>query len=115
MVILNLGRKEGHGMRLGKYELGKTLGEGNFGKVKLARDTLSGKLFAVKILDKCKIFDLNNTDQVSFNCFLNQLLAFTLFNLFLVCSFTNWNFLNFVFILCITESISLKSYGAKEN
>ncbi|XP_020220881.1 CBL-interacting serine/threonine-protein kinase 1 isoform X2 [Cajanus cajan] len=64
MVILNLGRKEGQGMRLGKYELGKTLGEGNFGKVKLARDTNSGKLFAVKILEKSKIIDLNNTDQI---------------------------------------------------
>ncbi|KAG5116925.1 hypothetical protein JHK84_043038 [Glycine max] len=64
MVILNLGRNEGQGMRLGKYELGKTLGEGNFGKVKLARDTHSGKLFAVKILDKSKIIDLNNTDQI---------------------------------------------------
>ncbi|KAG5006398.1 hypothetical protein JHK85_024940 [Glycine max] len=64
MVILNLGRKEEQGVRLGKYELGKTLGEGNFGKVKLARDTHSGKLFAVKILDKSKIIDLNNIDQV---------------------------------------------------
>ena len=64
MVILNLGRNEGQGMRLGKYELGKTLGEGNFGKVKLARDTHSGKLFAVKILDKSKIIDLNNIDQI---------------------------------------------------
>ncbi|KAK8465961.1 hypothetical protein PHAVU_009G220200 [Phaseolus vulgaris] len=64
MVIVNLGRKEGHGKRLGKYELGKTLGEGNFGKVKLARDTDSGKLFAVKILEKSRIIDLNNTDQI---------------------------------------------------
>ncbi|KAG4990866.1 hypothetical protein JHK82_024357 [Glycine max] len=64
MVILNLGRKEEQGVRLGKYELGKTLGEGNFGKVKLARDTHSGKLFAVKILDKSKIIDLNNIDQI---------------------------------------------------
>ncbi|XP_027358306.1 CBL-interacting serine/threonine-protein kinase 1-like isoform X2 [Abrus precatorius] len=65
MVILNLGRKkEGQGMRLGKYELGRTLGEGNFGKVKLARDTNSGKLFAIKILEKSKIIDLNNTDQI---------------------------------------------------
>ncbi|KAL2327519.1 hypothetical protein Fmac_020946 [Flemingia macrophylla] len=64
MVILNLGMKEGQGMRHGKYELGKTLGEGNFGKVKLARDMNSGKLFAVKILEKSKIIDLNNTDKI---------------------------------------------------
>ncbi|KAK7281374.1 hypothetical protein RIF29_09316 [Crotalaria pallida] len=69
MVILNLGRrkekgKEGQRMRLGKYELGKTLGEGNFGKVKLAKDTDTGQLFALKILEKGKIIDLNNTDQI---------------------------------------------------
>lgn len=65
MVLVNLGRKkEGQGMRLGKYELGRTLGEGNFGKVKLARDTDSGQLFAVKILEKTKIIDLNNADQI---------------------------------------------------
>ncbi|XP_014521790.1 CBL-interacting serine/threonine-protein kinase 1 isoform X2 [Vigna radiata var. radiata] len=64
MVTLAHGRKEGQGKRLGKYELGRTLGEGNFGKVKLARDTNSGKLFAVKILEKNKIIDLNNTDQI---------------------------------------------------
>ena len=65
MVIVDVGRKkEGQGMRLGKYELGRTLGEGNFGKVKLARDIDSGQPFAVKILDKSKIIDLNNADQV---------------------------------------------------
>ena len=98
MVILNLGRNEGQGMRLGKYELGKTLGEGNFGKVKLARDTHSGKLFAVKILDKSKIIDLNNTDQVWFNDFLNYYCFLFIFNLFLVCGFTNWEFSNLGFV-----------------
>ncbi|KAI5440908.1 CBL-interacting serine/threonine-protein kinase 1 [Lathyrus oleraceus] len=65
MVIINQERKkEFKVMRLGKYELGKTLGEGNFGKVKLARNTDSGHFFAVKILEKNKIVDLNNTDQI---------------------------------------------------
>ncbi|XP_061346690.1 CBL-interacting serine/threonine-protein kinase 1-like isoform X2 [Gastrolobium bilobum] len=65
MVILNLGRKkESQGNRLGKYVLGRTLGEGNFGKVKLARNTDSGQLFAIKILDKNKVIDLNNADQI---------------------------------------------------
>uniref|UniRef100_A0A1J3D1T9 non-specific serine/threonine protein kinase n=1 Tax=Noccaea caerulescens TaxID=107243 RepID=A0A1J3D1T9_NOCCA len=52
------------GMRLGKYELGRTLGEGNFGKVKFARDTVSGQSFAVKIIDKSRIADLNFSLQI---------------------------------------------------
>ncbi|PHT48719.1 CBL-interacting protein kinase 17 [Capsicum baccatum] len=55
------GRK---GMRLGKYEVGKTLGEGNFGKVKYAKHVDSGKSFAIKILDKSRILDLRSTDQI---------------------------------------------------
>lgn len=53
-------------MRLGKYELGRTLGEGNFGKVKFAKDTVSGQPFAVKIIDKSRIADLNFSLQVFF-------------------------------------------------
>lgn len=74
MVILSLGEKKSserqkqrEGMsRLGgsKYELGRTLGEGNFGKVKFARDTDSGQPFAIKIIDKNKIIHLNITYQV---------------------------------------------------
>lgn len=55
------GKKE---MRLGKYEIGKTLGEGNFGKVKYAKHIESGQSFAIKILDKDRIIDLRSTDQV---------------------------------------------------
>ncbi|GAB4859010.1 CBL-interacting serine/threonine-protein kinase 1 [Ancistrocladus abbreviatus] len=57
-------KRENKGMRLGKYELGKTLGEGNFGKVKLAVNLQTGKPFAVKILDKKKILNLNISDQI---------------------------------------------------
>lgn len=52
-------------MRLGKYELGRTLGEGNFGKVRFAKNTDSGQPFAVKIIEKNKIIHLNITNQVS--------------------------------------------------
>ncbi|KAK9934141.1 hypothetical protein M0R45_021295 [Rubus argutus] len=51
-------------MRLGKYELGKTLGEGNFGKVKFAKDVDSGQSFAVKILEKKRITNLNIAEQI---------------------------------------------------
>lgn len=51
-------------MRLGKYEVGRTLGEGNFGKVKYARNLETGQSFAIKILEKHRILDLNITDQI---------------------------------------------------
>ncbi|KAL7178425.1 hypothetical protein ACSBR2_031547 [Camellia fascicularis] len=61
-------KKEGEeeeGMRLGgKYEIGRTLGEGNFGKVKYAKNLDSGHSFALKILDKARILHLNITDQI---------------------------------------------------
>ncbi|XP_052208605.1 CBL-interacting serine/threonine-protein kinase 1-like [Diospyros lotus] len=59
------GGKEEEGMRLGKYEIGRTLGEGNFGKVKLARHLDSGQCFALKILEKDRIVHLQNiADQI---------------------------------------------------
>ncbi|CAL9148934.1 CBL-interacting protein kinase 1-like [Musa acuminata AAA Group] len=55
----------GEGMRvLGKYELGRTLGEGNFGKVKYAKHVETGQGFAVKILDRSRVQSLNITDQI---------------------------------------------------
>ncbi|XP_057958966.1 CBL-interacting serine/threonine-protein kinase 1 isoform X2 [Malania oleifera] len=57
-------QKKEKGMQLGKYELGGTLGEGNFGKVKYAEDIESGKPFAVKILEKTRILQLNISDQI---------------------------------------------------
>ncbi|XP_044499768.1 CBL-interacting serine/threonine-protein kinase 1-like [Mangifera indica] len=45
-------------------QLGRTLGEGNFGKVKFAKKLDSGQPFAVKILKKNKIIDLKITDQI---------------------------------------------------
>lgn len=53
------------GMLVGKYELGRTLGEGNSAKVKFAIDTLSGEPFAIKIIDKSRITRINVSFQVS--------------------------------------------------
>ncbi|KAF7842893.1 CBL-interacting serine/threonine-protein kinase 23-like [Senna tora] len=41
--------------RVGKYELGRTLGEGSFAKVKFARNVETGENVAIKILDKEKV------------------------------------------------------------
>ncbi|KAI4297573.1 hypothetical protein L6164_037458 [Bauhinia variegata] len=41
--------------RVGKYELGRTIGEGNFAKVKFAVNTVTQEHVAIKILDKEKI------------------------------------------------------------
>jgi serine/threonine protein kinase len=49
---------------LGRYEIGRTLGEGNFGKVKYARHLATGAHFAIKILDRNKILSLRFDDQI---------------------------------------------------
>lgn len=40
---------------VGKYDIGRTLGEGTFGKVKFALDTETGLEVAIKVLDKERI------------------------------------------------------------
>jgi 5'-AMP-activated protein kinase catalytic alpha subunit len=51
-------------MRMGKYEMGRTLGEGHFGKVRLARHAESGRAFAIKILDRQRILAMKINEQV---------------------------------------------------
>lgn len=51
-------------MRVGKYELGKTLGEGTFAKVKIARHVETGESVAIKVLDKDKILKHKMVEQV---------------------------------------------------
>jgi serine/threonine protein kinase len=51
-------------MRMGKYEMGRTLGEGHFGKVKLARHAETGRAFAIKILDRQRILAMKIDEQV---------------------------------------------------
>ncbi|MED6227696.1 CBL-interacting serine/threonine-protein kinase 23, partial [Stylosanthes scabra] len=49
--------------RVGKYDLGRTLGEGTFAKVKFAKNTVTGDNVAIKILDKEKILKHKMIDQ----------------------------------------------------
>ncbi|KAF8725792.1 hypothetical protein HU200_020351 [Digitaria exilis] len=65
MVSSGAGDDEGRGgALLGAYELGRTVGEGNFGKVKLARHRGTGAHFAVKILDRARVLSLRIDDQI---------------------------------------------------
>ena len=50
--------------RVGKYEIGKTLGEGTFGKVKYAVNTETYERVAIKVLDKEKIQKQNMGAQI---------------------------------------------------
>jgi len=50
--------------KVGKYEIGKTLGEGTFGKVKYALNTETNEAVAIKILDKEKIQKQNMGAQI---------------------------------------------------
>jgi len=50
---------------IGHYILGKTIGEGTFGKVKLGRHTLTEEKVAVKILEKERIKDVSDVERVA--------------------------------------------------
>jgi serine/threonine protein kinase len=50
--------------RVGKYELGRTLGEGTFAKVKFARNVDTGESVAIKILAKEKVLRHKMIGQV---------------------------------------------------
>ncbi|GMH51426.1 hypothetical protein TrST_g4613 [Triparma strigata] len=50
--------------KVGKYEIGQTLGEGTFGKVKYAVNTETQEAVAIKVLDKEKIQQQNMGNQI---------------------------------------------------
>ncbi|EOD16382.1 hypothetical protein EMIHUDRAFT_356164 [Emiliania huxleyi CCMP1516] len=53
-----------HVQRIGHYRLGKNLGIGSFGKVRLAEHQLTGKKVAVKILNRNRIRQLDMDEKV---------------------------------------------------
>ena len=50
---------------IGHYILGKSIGEGTFGKVKLGTHTLTEEKVAVKILEKERIKDVADVERVA--------------------------------------------------
>nr|DAD40859.1 TPA_asm: hypothetical protein HUJ06_015182 [Nelumbo nucifera] len=50
--------------KVGKYEIGRTIGEGTFAKVKFAQNTETGESVAMKVLDRNTIIKHKMIDQV---------------------------------------------------
>jgi serine/threonine protein kinase len=50
--------------RVGPYELGKTIGEGTFARVKLARDSRTGDVCAIKVLDRNHVLRHKMVEQI---------------------------------------------------
>lgn len=50
--------------KAGKYEVGRTIGEGTFAKVKFAQNTETGESVAMKILDRSTIIKHKMVDQI---------------------------------------------------
>ena len=57
--------------KVGKYEVGRTIGEGTFAKVKFAQNTETGESVAMKVLDRSTIIKHKMTDQVTVLLFLS--------------------------------------------
>ena len=58
-------KKESKSKSIGHYLIGKTIGEGTFGKVKLGTHNLTGEKVAVKILEKHKIIEDIDVERVT--------------------------------------------------
>ncbi|KAL3828676.1 hypothetical protein ACJIZ3_017478 [Penstemon smallii] len=50
--------------KIGRYEVGRTIGEGTFAKVKFARNSENGEPVAIKILDKDKVLKNKMAEQI---------------------------------------------------
>jgi 5'-AMP-activated protein kinase catalytic alpha subunit len=59
---------------LTKTNLGKTLGKGTFGQVKLGTNVNTGEKVAIKVLDKCKIKDSADIDRIKREIHIMKLL-----------------------------------------
>jgi serine/threonine protein kinase len=57
--------KKGRQRSIGHYIIGKNIGEGTFGKVKLGTHILTGEKVAIKILEKKKIVEDADVQRVT--------------------------------------------------
>lgn len=51
-------------LKLSDYEIGKTLGTGSFGRVKIAKNKKNGKYYAIKLLKKSELIKLKQVDHI---------------------------------------------------
>lgn len=65
-------RRTGEEPHIGKYRLLKTIGKGNFAKVKLAKHIPTGKEVAIKIIDKTQL-NPGSLQKVRYDSVLEQL------------------------------------------
>lgn len=63
---------------IGKYKLGRTIGEGTFAKVKLGVDSTNGHYVAIKVIDKHMVLESNLKYQVNFQTSLLKVKCFLL-------------------------------------
>jgi 5'-AMP-activated protein kinase catalytic alpha subunit len=63
-----------HVKTIGAYYMGKTIGEGTFGKVKLGTHSLTGEKVAIKILEKDRIKDTADVERVAREIHILQLI-----------------------------------------
>jgi len=50
---------------IGNYVIGKSIGEGTFGKVRLGTHRQTGENVAIKILEKTRITDVTDVERVA--------------------------------------------------
>lgn len=66
--------------KVGKYELGRTIGEGTFAKVKFAQNTETGESVAMKIVDRNTILKRKMVDQVPLSSVWDLIMSLEIFN-----------------------------------
>lgn len=77
----------GFGKTIGKYQLGRTIGEGAFSKVKIGVNANNGQKVAIKVIDKHMILENKLNDQA--NLIRVLIFFFTLASSILLFTFLN--------------------------
>eukprot|EP00929_Paragymnodinium_shiwhaense_P116539 TRINITY_DN8616_c0_g1_i2.p1 TRINITY_DN8616_c0_g1~~TRINITY_DN8616_c0_g1_i2.p1 ORF type:complete len:1331 (-),score=160.48 TRINITY_DN8616_c0_g1_i2:156-4148(-) len=67
-------QRRNHAKSIGHYILGKTIGEGTFGKVKLGTHILTSEKVAVKVLEKERIVDVADVERVAREVYILKLI-----------------------------------------